>query len=261
MPHHRLRSKDYSENTGCKHTTSNRLRDRQIRRCVVLSDPPSPLRFKLAMDASERTDAEQLVHDAYVESGYITKRSSGRYTTKYHESDGTDVLIGLWDDQVVASVSLVSSRSTGLPLEASLGATFLGTRNTLEVTCLAIASRFRGHKPVLFGLQRFIMRRAIMRGADYLAVAVSPEWMDFYRAVFGAQVISGTEAQSYGQLTSAPAVAGYMDLVTSPDKLRRMYRGTPREHNLYTFLFETEVSNEDFGDADQSGRFDEKTAA
>ena len=216
--------------------------DQAIRRCVSISPAPPQLTFKIANTATERMCAYRVVHDAYLAGGHIEKQPHGVYRTKYHQLAETEVLVALWNNEVIATASLIPNTSLGLPLEAGVGRTFLAERSAIEVGCLAIESSFRGQKPVLFGLQRLILRRALMRSAEFVAIAVTPKWMDFYRAVFGFQALP-VRAASYGELAGAPAVVGFLYLDTWKETLRQLYRGAAPHQDMYAFIFGTELDD------------------
>jgi len=89
-----------------------------IYRSFVDCDPsPSErLVLKIADTRDELEACFTLLHDAYVDSGFMQPDPSGMRVTIYHALPTTTTLCAKWDGEVVGTISLIRESAFGFPL-------------------------------------------------------------------------------------------------------------------------------------------------
>ena len=83
---------------------------------------PSPskrLVLKLAETREELEACFAVLHDAYVDSGFMKPDPSGMRVTIYHALPTTSILCAKYDGEVVGTISLIRESALGVPLQAS----------------------------------------------------------------------------------------------------------------------------------------------
>src|SRR5512133_529870 len=119
----------------------------KVYRSFVDCDPsPSPrLVLKIAETQEELEGCFAVLHDAYVDSGFMKPDPSGMRVTIYHALPTTTMLCAKYDDQVVGTVSLIRESALGVPLQAiyDLGSLRLKEGQIAEVSALAVHREFR----------------------------------------------------------------------------------------------------------------------
>lgn len=225
-----------------------RVRHKMLRTLIDLDFAPSPrLKVRLARTKEELESALRLLHNSYVQAGFMDLHQSGLRVTKYHALPATSTIIALWDDEVVGTVSLVRRSAFGMPLENIFDISHLtndGSR-IFETSSLAVDPRFSGRNgAVLFPLIKFLFNYATaFFGSNYMAIAVNPSWIEFYEAVFCFQRLQATTVDNYDFVKGAPAVGAYLNLDDVREVLKGLYNGTPARKNMFDYLFQANFSN------------------
>lgn len=164
-----------------------------------------------------------LVHDGFVEAGYMEPQRSGCRMIAPYLNDGVMFSIAYVESQVAGVLALMPDGAFGLPSDSAFSAEIDALRATgrplFESGSLVVARRFRRHtRRILGGLVAANMR-AFRQTADAIVlISTEPRQADFYGSLFGAEPISG-EVDHYG----APAVL----LMSDYPKMKRML-GEPR---------------------------------
>jgi hypothetical protein len=185
---------------------------------------------KIATARDEVLGALQLVHDEYVRSGLSLPSDSGLRVTSYHLLNTTEVVVGLVDDEVACTLSLVRDSRFGLPMESIYHREVhvrrqLGKR-VAEVSCLA-DRRADAERTltVMFRVMALVAQAATHRGVDELLIAIHPHHAKFYKRFLGFEGIG--DLKYYSTVRGNPAVAMALDLtqlhVTNPKAYRRLY--------------------------------------
>ena len=193
---------------------------------------------KIATERDEVLGALQLVHDEYVRSGLSLPTDSGVRVTRYHLLNSTEVLVGLVDNQVACTLSLVRDSRFGLPME-SIYHKEVNVRRRLgksvaEVSCLA-DRRADAERTltVMFRVMALVAQAATYRGVHELLIAIHPHHAKFYERFLGFEGIG--DLKYYSTVRGNPAVAMALDLtrlhVTNPKAYKRLYGQpfSPRE--------------------------------
>ncbi len=163
---------------------------------------------KLAETRDEFETAFRIIHDSYVEQGYMKPHPSGLKITKYNALPGTLVIIAREDKQVVATISLVIDSLLGLPSEnifpGEIKRIRQGSLRMAEVAGLAISNKCR-NKNVTMNLYHVMIAFAEFCGVTELIISVNPHHVKFYQDVCMFEVSS--DVRMYKNLDGdAPAV-------------------------------------------------------
>ena len=111
------------------------------------SGAPANIIFKIAETKKELEQAFEVLHDSYVDQGYMDPHPSGLRITKYHALPTTTVLIAkdIEKDMVIGTISIIRNTPLGLPLDAIFPLLHLKKEfnHLAEVSSLAIRKQYR----------------------------------------------------------------------------------------------------------------------
>jgi hypothetical protein len=205
------------------------------------------LTFELAKTQEELEDAFKLLHDAYVEQGFITPQPSGMRLILQHALPTTAILVAKVGGKVVGTVSVMRNTSLGLPMEKAFDISHLTKKGcrVAEISCLAIHKDFRRKMggDIFFPLTLFSAAFAKNYfGTDYLVFNLYPQHADFYNAIFGSTYLNGIPNISKEYL-GAPASGIQLDLQDVIRFGKKYYSGLGIERDLYAYTFETKHSH------------------
>jgi ribosomal protein S18 acetylase RimI-like enzyme len=160
-----------------------------------------------ATTAKELCNAYQLVHDNYVEKGYIFPQPSGLRMRLYEALPETATFVAKAGEEIVGVTSLVfDTPGLGLPSDQvfseEIDSLRQGGGKVAEVTNWAIAPAYR-RTAVLTELIRCYIAHLQAVGCDYAIGAISPGHRAFYELI-GYEVI-GTE-RSYSTEINDPVI-------------------------------------------------------
>lgn len=213
------------------------------RKSLVLTPVSRHLKFKMAQSKWELEMAYKLLYESYVAEGYMRNNPAGLRITPYHALPSTVLLIALWDDEIVGTISIIRDNSFGLPLENEFAtASIRGTgKNISEISSLAIKKEFRNNSSlILFPLLRYMYYFCI----DYFAVhlltiCVHPKWHDFYCGILLFRPLDKKLLKNYGFAADAPGKTYYLDLIDSYQQYKKVYgngNGNGKENNLFQYM-------------------------
>jgi ribosomal protein S18 acetylase RimI-like enzyme len=201
-------------------------------------DHPEGLSFELARSEADLTAAFKLLHDAYVEQGFITPHESGMRLIVQHALPTTSILIAKLNDRVVGTISVMRDTPLGLPMEKAFDLKEIkadGNR-VAELSCLAIHPDFRRNMggQIFFPLTLFAALFAEKNlGANGLVWNLFPHHADFYNAIFGSKNLTRKSVEYLG----APAAAIYLDFKKTSAFGREKYVGLSPDRDLYTYAY------------------------
>lgn len=163
---------------------------------VVLSD-----------QLAEIDQAMALVHDGFVESGFMEPEASGRRAIPHYLTPGTFFALAFLGGVPIGAMSVIPDGPWGLPSHHTFAEEFAAAAQmgpTVEVGSLVVAAGHRSMTRQVFMHQvAGVIRVLTARGDNPVPViTVAPEQERFYTAVFGLARV-GIERPLYG----APAVA------------------------------------------------------
>ena len=209
--------------------------------------PDPRLVLKVAETRDELEACFRLLHDAYVEFGYMQPQRSGMRITPYHALPTTSTLCAKYDGEVVGTISLIRDGVFGFPVQRAFD--LQGVRQQggpiAEASALAVDPRFRksGGK-IVFPLIKFKYEYCTRYfDTRHLVVAVHPKHIRFYESVLFLKRLHEKVVDRYEFVNGAPAVAGSVDLYGSARMMRRAYAGKPWHRNLAAYLLDLELPN------------------
>ncbi len=221
-----------------------------IYRSFVDCDPSPSERLELKIaDTKEELEAcFSLLHDAYVESGFMKPHPSGMRVTLYHALPTTTTLCAKWDGEVVGTISLIRDDSAfEFPLHTVFDLSEVRTRqgSIAEVSALAVHPKFRHNGgPVLFPLMKFMYEYATrFFDTRHLVIAVNPKQIEMYESLLFFQRLTAHVVENYDFVNGAPAVGAWIDLHDAPEQLVRVYGDKPPRNNLHAYFIQNELPN------------------
>ncbi|MDP1652072.1 MAG: GNAT family N-acyltransferase [Rhodocyclaceae bacterium] len=221
-----------------------------IYRSFVDCDPaPSErLQLKIAETQEELEACFKLLHDAYVESGFMQPHRSGMRVTIYHALPTTTTLCAKWDGEVVGTLSLIRDDSVfGFPLQTIFNLSEVRAKegNIAEVSALAIHPHFRKTGGmILFPLMKFMYEYSTtFFDTRHLVIAVNPNRIEMYESLLFFERLTANIVEKYDFANGAPAVGAWLDLRQAPTVFQHIYGAKPPRKNLHAYFTEVELPN------------------
>ena len=212
--------------------------------------PNEHLVLKLAETKEELEACFSLLHNAYVESGFMTPDPSGLRVTIYHALPTTTTLCAKYDGKVVGTVSLIRESALGIPLQRifDLSAVRIKEGQIAEVSALAIHRNFRRTGgSILFPLIKFMYEYCTTCfDTRHLVIAVNPRHIEMYESLLCFTRLTANVVESYDFVNGAPAVGATLDLREAPELFRKHYASKPARQNLYTYFMKSKLPNIQF---------------
>jgi hypothetical protein len=195
--------------------------------------------FSLATTAEELTAAYALLHDCYVQEGYMKPHASGIRCTIFHALPHSTVLICKYKGQVVSTVTLFKDSPLGLPSDKEYRNENDSYRKQgyqlCEVSSLATHPKFRGGD-VTFHMIKYLWNYSTdCLGVTLLCCVVNPKAEDFYKAFLNFKR-NGPEI-SYDFVEGAKGIHLTRDLICHQSWMKNQYQNFPFPANLYNFFY------------------------
>jgi len=210
-------------------------------------DPNQRLVLKIAETKEELEACFKLLHDAYVDSGFMTPDPSGMRVTIYHALPTTTTLCAKYDGKVVGTISLIRESAIGFPLQRIFDLSDVRAKegNIAEVSALAVHPRFRRTGgTILFPLMKFMYEYCTaFFDTRHLVIAVNPRHIEMYESLLFFRRLSANVVENYDFVNGAPAVGATLDLKQAPEILRKHYANKPARRNLYHYFIEAKLPN------------------
>ncbi len=220
-----------------------------IYRAFVDCDPaPSErLQLKIAETREELEGCFRLLHDAYVDAGFMTPDPSGMRVTLYHALPTTTTLCAKWDGEVVGTISLIRESALGFPLQAIFDLSDLRARDgqIAEVSALAVHQRFRKTGgAILFPLMKFMYEYCTtFFDTRHLVIAVNPNRIEMYESLLFFQRLTASGVDEYDFANGAPAVGASVDLLYAPTVFKSVYGKKSARKNLHAYFTAVKLPN------------------
>lgn len=198
-------------------------------------DRPS---IKLAETTSEFEQSFQIVHDAYLSSGYIKEpHPSGMAYSHFSLLPTTSIFIFKTFQTVISTMSFFKDTSTfSLPMDAVYKPELDVLRDKglkiAEVGALATPSKRRWSNLVIY-LSKALFNYARMIDLDKVCIMVNPKHVRFYKEIFLFEELA--EERMYDAV-GAPAVALYADVESYSERLEDAYGNADFETDLLSFF-------------------------
>ena len=210
-------------------------------------DPSPKLVLKLAETQAELEACFRLLHDAYVDSGFMDPHPSGMRVTVYHALPTTSTLMASFDGRVVGTLSLIRDSGLGFPMQRifDIEAVRRAGGNIAEVSALAVDKRFRSvGGTILFPLMKFMYEYATAYfDTRHLVIAVNPKHIGMYESLLFFRRLRPQPVDHYDFVNGAPAVGAHLDLRLARALFRKHYEGRPPEKDLFTYFTGVRLKN------------------
>jgi len=209
--------------------------------------PSERLQLKIAQTKEELEACFRLLHDAYVESGFMQAQPSGMRVTIYHALPSTTTLCAKWDGEVVGTISLIRESAFGFPLQKifDLSGVRQNEGNLAEVSALAVHPKFRKTGgAILFPLMKFMYEYATQYfDTRHLLIAVNPNRIEMYESLLFFERLVANVVENYDFANGAPAVGASLDLRFAPAVLERVYAKKSPRKNLHQYFTQIRLPN------------------
>ena len=209
--------------------------------------PSERLVLKIADTREELAACFSLLHDAYVDSGFMQPDPSGMRVTNYHALPTTTTLCAKWDGEVVGTISLIRESAFGFPLQKIFDLTEVRQKegNLAEVSALAVHKKFRKTGgAILFPLMKFMYEYATQYfDTRHLLIAVNPNRIEMYESLLFFERLTANVVDNYDFANGAPAVGATLDLHFAPATLEAAYRNKPARKNLHAYFTQVSLPN------------------
>jgi hypothetical protein len=196
--------------------------------------------FKVADTREELEAAYRLVHEVYLREGYTDPHESGIRVNLRYALPTTATIIGILDDEIVITLTVIGDSSLGLPMDMIFSEELYSLRREgryiAEIGALASHPKFRKRQQALalYADKASLLYAMRHLGADDAVIAINPkhEWVYKYLVLF--ESISAVKVYHY--VNDAPAIAMRLDLRSSLDCWAKAYAGRPANRSFYEFF-------------------------
>jgi len=210
-------------------------------------EPDARLVLKIAETQDELEQCFRILHDAYVDAGFMKPDPSGIRATPYHALPTTTTLCAKYDDRVVGTISMIREGVFGFPLQAVFDLEKVRGKGgqIAEISALAVHPDFRKTGgAILFPLMKFMHQYCTeFFDTRHLVIAVNPDRIEMYEALLFFERLQETTVAEYDFANGAPAVGANVDLKYAKEIFRAGYRGRPARKNMYKYFFELTMKN------------------
>lgn len=219
------------------------LRAKLIRNSLPnLLDYPNNVSFKKAKTKEEYYSCFKLLHDIYVDCGYMEKNDQSSRIIPNHYDPLTKVCMA-YDEissDVIFTGSIFIDYKFGLPLDSLFNYELNELRNKgkriAEIGCLASNKLYRkNNKLIPLYMNRFIFNECMKLNVDELIVGIHPKHVKIYEDLLLFKKIGYSKSYSY--VNNNVCVCLRLNLNTIKDKMKKVYNKKPLEKNLYQFYF------------------------
>lgn len=207
---------------------------------------PEGFEFKIAETKSEFEQVCKILHDAYVNEGFMKPEESGMRVHKYFLLPTTVTLIVLYNNKVVGTMSIIRRTNLGLPMEHQfdLSNYLKDGRAVAEISSLAIDKNFKGQSgTVFFAICKYFHEIiTTVMNIQKVFIAVNPSMADFYEGLLLFDKINEKKISNYQFANGAPAVGLYADYSNLESRFIKVYSKKNDAKNLHKFMCYNKIS-------------------
>jgi len=191
----------------------------------------------------------RLLHDVYVEAGFIRPSKNRLRIVPQHYDPESRVFMGCLTDNKANKTPIYTAslfpdnKQDGLPMDVGFKQQVDRLRNQgrslVEVGCLASHPSYRkGNKHIpMLGNRMLVLYAMNTICADDLLITVHPKYLKIYEDILLFEKIG--EISSFSYVNNNPAVALRLDLNKVKQRSKDIYNKMPKKKNLYHFFFES----------------------
>lgn len=225
-----------------------KMRFRIMREKLKISTELDPrFTFRIAKTKEELSEAYRILHDCYVEMGFMKENPSKMRIVKYFALPTTTTVIACYDDQVIGTLSFIRRTALGLPMESAFNINEAISKNEVvaEMSALAIDPRFRLKRGTVFlpFCKYFWEYLSQYMNLDGVVITVNPSMTDFYECFLDFKRLPKAEISHYEFANGHPGVGMYLNIKTVEDQMKKLYNHKPIDKNLYHYFFKLKFSN------------------
>lgn len=221
----------------------------------INSELANGFQFKIAQRKDEFEGACRLVHDQYVQKGYMERRKSGMRLSLFHAFPETTTFIGKKNNLLAYTLTLFQDSALGLPMDSiykkELDSLRAQGRKIAEVGALAAHTDIQNEDQTVLMHGNKIMHTYSRDylGVDDLVIAINPKHQWLYEHVLLFEKIG--DLTHYDYVKKAPAVAYRLNLRSAEANYRAAYEGNTPEKNLHDFFFKKQSPCIEFPDGNE----------
>jgi hypothetical protein len=187
------------------------LARRTVRAPIALSDD---YELRIVDSLAEFEAASRVLHDAYIEIGYMEKEASGMRITKYRLMPTTTIVVAKYKGEVVGTVSMMKDCPLGLPSDdiVNLDSLRAGGARIAEGSSIAVVQKHRNGQVMFLlikHLHNYLAQYATVR---YLVVTANPRHEDLYAGALLFEKLHGRVIDGYQFANGAAAMPMVLDL-------------------------------------------------
>lgn len=210
---------------------------------------PEELSLKLADTPEEIEASFKIVHEAYVELGYIDPNSHQFRFSKYQALPTTVILVAKWKDEVVGTMSILPDSQMGLPADSTwdLSGYRKGGKRLAEISSLTIKPSFKKRRgSLLLPLCKLMWHicQDILQ-VDGIVAAVDARVEPFYTDLLLMKRISkDASGKKHKFVKEMKATCLYLETgLRTKTETKKTYGKLPLNRNIYQFIYERELKN------------------
>lgn len=208
---------------------------------------PENLVLKIADTQEEIEACLKLLHDCYIECGFMKPDPSGMRVTIYHALPTTTTLCAKFNDRVVGTISLIRDGPFGFPLQKifDLREIRLKEGAIAEVSALAVHRSFRRQGGIIFlPLMKFMYQYCVaFFDVRHLVIAVNPRHIEMYESLLLFKRLQERPVENYEFVNGAPAIGATLDLQEALELFKKIYGAKLPEKNLYDYFVRLQLDN------------------
>jgi len=175
-----------------------------LRRMGLFNPDDASITVRRAIAEHDLREAYRLVHDVFVESGYIDPQPHGMRLRPFEALPETATFVADAGGQIVAVMSIVEDdEDLGLPSDKAFGkeldALRREGRRLSEITNLAVGKAYR-RSNAFSELTRACFAQALWWGCDDIVIAISPGHAPFFQDVLQFDPVGDQRSYSSDKL-------------------------------------------------------------
>lgn len=204
---------------------------------------PEDLVLKQAETADEIAQALQIVHNSYVELGYIEPQESRMRFNKFLALPTTVFLIAKYKNQVIGTMSIICDSALGLPSESAWNFKQLRSSGKLlaEISSLSILPNFKMRRGrLLLPLCKLMYEYASkILQIDTLIISTTYEVEAFYTDILLFNRLSLKSGESHPMVNGNNSTCCYLHLGEENNQnYKEVYGKMAKHRNLHHFFIE-----------------------
>ncbi|MBD3242391.1 MAG: hypothetical protein GF331_17505 [Chitinivibrionales bacterium] len=216
---------------------------RTIFRKKLRIDEPSlnGLTVKIAETPDELEQAFRVVHDSYVDSGYMAPSASGMRLCLQQAMPRATTVIGVQDGEVKTTLTIFPDSFCGLPMDSLFGDELASLRAAgrliAEVGAFASKPGFKQNNPnIILHLMKLMVLYAMENlHVEDVVITINPKHRLFYEAIWGFSQMGDEKA--YDKVGGNPAILLRLNLVDLRGRLEKLYDGAESDRSLLHFIY------------------------